>query len=205
MGKLLDGALDAISESSIPLTLAPFFESIVYATAVDFEGIPHEVLPKKSFPDIFGADWTNDFRLPHKVTAVEDIGSCVILIDPAEDTKGLLVRRAYIEIRPTDCNSNREAFAAGNFSTRPSTVDPEDLFFTIGFCEGLQYTSRDDHEERTGLIVVATAISYQQKTGFEELSVNRNPALHRDLRTDAGNSVFTAIEELEYLRSQGKL
>jgi hypothetical protein len=69
------------------------------ATLLHLPITPHEVLPRHQDLETM-SDISIHFRLPHPVTAIEDNASCILLIDPEPDLKGLDEQRVFIECVP---------------------------------------------------------------------------------------------------------
>jgi hypothetical protein len=76
------------------------------ATLIHLPVTPHEVLPREQDLETMSAMSVN-FRLPHPITAVEDKASCVVLIDPKPDLRGLVEQRLFIECVPLDNDEDR--------------------------------------------------------------------------------------------------
>ncbi|HET6250893.1 MAG TPA: hypothetical protein VFE47_24605 [Tepidisphaeraceae bacterium] len=62
---------------------------------------PHKVLPRQQDLEAM-SEVSINFRLPYPITAVEDNASCVVLIDPQPNLKGLAENRLFIECVPLD-------------------------------------------------------------------------------------------------------
>jgi hypothetical protein len=69
------------------------------ATLLHIPVTPHRVLPRHQDLEAMSAMSIN-FRLPHPITAVEDNASCVVLIDPRSDLRGLDEERLFIDCVP---------------------------------------------------------------------------------------------------------
>ena len=75
------------------------------ATLLHLPVTPHEVLPRQQDLETMTAISAN-FRLPHPITAVEDNASCVLLIDPRPDLRGLDEQRLFIDCVPLDADED---------------------------------------------------------------------------------------------------
>jgi hypothetical protein len=73
------------------------------ATLLHLPVTPHEVLPREQDLETM-SDSSVTFRLPHPVTAIEDNASCVLLIDPRPELRGLDEQRLFIDCVPLDAD-----------------------------------------------------------------------------------------------------
>jgi hypothetical protein len=69
------------------------------ATLIHLPVTPHKVLPREQDLETM-SDVSINFRLPHRITAIEDNASCVLLIDQKPDLVGLHEERMFIECVP---------------------------------------------------------------------------------------------------------
>lgn len=76
--------------------IKPFVDT---ATLLHLPVTPHQVLPRQQDLETM-SEVSINFRLPYPITAVEDNVSCVVLIDPSPDLKGLDEQRLFIDCMP---------------------------------------------------------------------------------------------------------
>ena len=100
----------------------PEMEPILkHANIFMFEGIPHDILLTlfSGSPDEEVVDAYYSFTLPYRCVAIEDGGSCIILMDMQEDQISMDTDRAFIELLPFHADSKF-------FNDNPEVLDQKE-------------------------------------------------------------------------------
>lgn len=159
------------------------------AALFEFPGSAHEVLKEQAQPDI--ERMREEFFLPFPVTAVEDKGTCCILVDMVKDQVGLDQPRKFIHYTPGDASP--DAFYDGAKSTAPLGID----IMTFGTVGMAPVKSAGDKFYIVGKVSMSLILDQNGKI-VDQFEVVKE-AEDSELR-----NAFSSIEEVLYFNTQDK-
>lgn len=166
------------------------------ATLLHLPITPHQVLPRHQDLEIM-SEVSVSFRLPYPIVAVEDNASCVVLIDPKPDLKGLDEQRMFIDCVPLhadeDCYNDTPLERAMCEALKARTITE---VYGVSFGRISSPAQRAGSWLATGevLWVVTGTISRQHTTAAD---FNGLPEAATTAMTNSTlRNAMTAIEEL---------
>ena len=138
-----------------------------------------------------------DFRLPYPITAVEDNASCVVLIDPRPDLKGLDEQRLFIACMPLHADPQH----FNDPAAVQALCDSLEMKLATGVY-GISMGRISSPAQRSGswlamsqLLWVVTGTVTQQRTTIGDFQALAEP-IKAAIQTGTTRNTMTAIEEI---------
>ena len=163
---------------------------------------PHKTLPTRM------STWqlmsTGQFKLPYRITAVEDLASCVIIADKFEGQQGLEDDRIFIECVPAGPDVSREHYndsreAADEMAGMCATLPTDTVLITIGSFSSMAQRTHGYlvNGSVTHAIICAGDTLLVPPGAFSQMGdQERKQTSESSLR-----NAMTAVEELMYLEN----
>ena len=171
----------------------PFVDA---ATLLHLPVTPHQVLPRQQDLETM-SEVSINFRLPYPITAVEDNASCVVLIDPRPDLKGLDEQRLFIDCMPLHADPKQ----FNDPAAVQELCDSLELKLATGVY-GISMGMISSPAQRQGswlamsqLLWVVTGSLTQQRTTIADFEALPEP-VKTAIQTGSTRNAMTAIEEV---------
>ena len=181
-----------ITERWLP-ELVPLLQ---HATLIRFDVIAHNVLDKQvPLDDIITL--RGDFTMPSRIVAVEDKGSCVVLIDPEDGLKGIFKKRVFIDCFPVGM-INPEAYSETDdlsvMLAFSKMTPPGACIVTVGHLEAMIGTGKQWKTKSaiTKVFVGSADVAMVGPLEGDDIPLD---VIQETTRSSTKNA-FTAIEEL---------
>lgn len=173
------------------------------ATLLHLPVTPHRVLPRNQNLETM-SEVSINFRLPYPITAVEDNASCVVLIDPQPDLKGLAEQRFFIECVPLHTDQqhyNDSPAVQAMCESLKIALGPEAYGIALGTISS-PAQRQGCWLAKTQLLWVVTGTLTRQHTTIADFEAMPEPVKVAIEEASARNAM-TAIEEVIALRRGG--
>ncbi len=171
----------------------PFVDA---ATLLHLPVTSHQVLPRQQDLETMSQVSIN-FRLPYPITAVEDNASCVVLIDPKPDLKGLDEQRLFIDCMPLHADPQH----FNDPAAVQALCDSLEVKLATGVY-GISMGMISSPAQRQGswlamsqLLWVVTGSLTQQRTTIADFEALPEP-VKTAIQTGSTRNAMTAIEEV---------
>lgn len=166
------------------------------ATLLHLPITPHQVLPREQDLQSM-SEVSINFRLPYPITAIEDNASCVVLIDPKLDLKGLDEHRLFIDCMPLHANPQH----FNDPAAVQALCDSLELTLATGVY-GISMGMISSPAQRQGswlamsqLLWVVTGSLTQQRSTIADFEALSEP-VKTAIQTGSTRNAMTAIEEI---------
>jgi len=180
--------------------IKPFVDA---ATLLHLPVTPHHVLPRQQDLETM-SEVSINFKLPYPITAIEDNASCVVLIDPTPDLKGLDEQRLFIDCMPLHADPQHFSDPAAV----QAMCDSLEVRLSSGVY-GISMGRISSPAQRSGswlamsqLLWVVTGSLTQQRTTIADFEALPEP-VKTAIQTGTTRNAMTAIEEVIALRRSG--
>lgn len=170
------------------------------ATLLHLPITPHQVLPREQDLQSM-SEVSINFRLPYPITAIEDNASCVVLIDPKPDLKGLDEQRLFIDCMPLHADPQH----FNDPAAVQALCDSLEVKLSAGVY-GISMGMISSPAQRQGswlavsqLLWVVTGSLTQQRTTIADFEALPE-SVKTSIQTGTTRNAMTAIEEVIALR-----